>query len=77
MARRSDDDDAMVLQCDGALLLLRWYDVDEAMLYRAKVIASSHHRYRVIASLCYHFFLHIRCFYENGVRCEYSLSALS
>lgn len=51
MARRSDDDDAMVRQCDGdgALLLVRWYDVDEAMLYRAKVIASSHHRYRIIA----------------------------
>lgn len=64
MARRSDDDDAMVRQCDGdgALLLVRWYDVDEAMLYRAKVIVSSHHRYRVIASLCYRFFLHIRCF---------------
>ena len=49
MARRSDDDDAMVRQCDGdgALLLVRWYDVDEAMLYRAIVI---HHRTIIIAS---------------------------
>ena len=47
MTQSCDDDDAMVRQCDGdgAMTRWRWYNGDEAMLYRTIVIALSHHRH--------------------------------
>ena len=42
--------------CDDTMSMVRCYDVDEEMLYRIIVIASSHHRYRVIAPSRYRLF---------------------
>ena len=74
--RWCNDNGAMIWWrwCDDALAMLRWQWCDMTMkrcsiapsLLRHRtliVIASSHHR-------AIDFFLHVRYFHENGVRCE-------